>query len=242
MTSVGSVSSKVIGKVTEFKPVQKCCNFFRKDPEKAIAYSTIASVVGKDGIGCYMYVNQSLNNDKIPEDKRKFVAALDLTNGILMIAAQLALFFGMRKLNEPLFNKIFQKSFDKGGQIFKTISTKIRKQQREAGVPVARKIKIKKEYNNIRKDCLETFKFITELAAATILAKRVIVPFIATPLAQKVKDKMENKFDSKKSENKVEKDNDDKHEDDNKIEGHKDEIKSQEAGHNSNLLSKYKHN
>ena len=46
MASVGSVSSKIIGKITEFKPVQKCCDYFKKDPEKAIAYSTIASVVG----------------------------------------------------------------------------------------------------------------------------------------------------------------------------------------------------
>ena len=240
MASVGSVSSKIIGGITNFKPVQKCCNFFKKDPEKAIAYSTIASVVGKDGIGGYMYVNQSLNNEKIPEDKRKFVAALDLTNGILMIVAQLGLFFGMRKLNEPLFNKLFQKSFDKGGQIFKSIATQIRKQQREAGETVSRKLSLRKEYDKIRKDCLDTFKFITELAAATILAKRVIVPFIATPLAQKVKNKMDAKFDSKNAENKVEKDDDDKHEDDNKIEEHKEEIKSQDVPHNSNLLSKYK--
>ncbi len=236
MASVGSVSSKVIGSITNFKPVQKCCNFFKKDPEKAIAYSTIASVVGKDGIGCYMYVNQSLNNDKIPEDKRKFVAALDLTNGILMIVAQLGLFFGMRKLNEPLFNKIFQKSFDKGGQIFKSIATQIRKQQREVGETVSRKLTLKKEYNKIRKDCLDTFKFVTELAAATILAKRVIVPFIATPLAQKVEAKMGSKIadDKAKTSNKAEKDDDDKEE------SCKEDInKKLEAYHNSNLLAKY---
>ncbi len=236
MSKVGSVSSKIIGKVTEFKPVQKCCNYFKKDPDKAIAYSTIASVVGKDGIGCYMYVNQSLHNDKIPEDKRKFVAALDLTNGILMIVAQLALFFGMRKLNEPLFNKIFDKSFDKGGQVIKMIATKIRKQQKDANLPISRKIKIRKEYNEIRKDCLETFKFITELAAATIIAKRIIVPFIATPLAQKVEVKMNQKLDNKKNKNRTEKNNDKQLNTDTK----ENTAKSENITHTSNLLSKYK--
>ena len=37
------------------------------------------------------------------------------------------------------------------------------------------------------------FKSVTELAAATILAKRVIVPFIATPLASKVEKYMDKK-------------------------------------------------
>ena len=242
MPSVGSVSSRIIGSITNLKPVQKCCNFFKKDPEKAIAYSTIASVVGKDGIGCYMYVKQSLNNEKIPEDKRKFVAALDLTNGVLMIAAQLALFFGIRKLNEPLFNKIFNKTFDKAGQVFKTIATQIRKQQREAGETVSRKLTLKKEYNKIRKDCLDTFKFVTELAAATIVAKRVIVPFIATPLAQKVENKMGAKIESKnKANNKSEKSEDVKPDktketaqDTKKIA----EGKSSESD-NTNLLKKY---
>ena len=49
----------------------------------------ITSIIAKDGVGCYMYVNQSLHNDKIPDDKRKFVAALDLANGGLMILMQI---------------------------------------------------------------------------------------------------------------------------------------------------------
>ena len=61
---------------------------YEKDDAKLIAGVGVASIVAKDGLGCYLYVKQSLNNDKIPEDKRKFVAALDLANGGLMIAMQ----------------------------------------------------------------------------------------------------------------------------------------------------------
>ena len=74
----------------------------RKTVDDVIAYTTIGSVVAKDAVGCAMYVYQSLHNEKIPENRRGFVAALDLTNGGLMIASQLLLFFGMRKINDKL--------------------------------------------------------------------------------------------------------------------------------------------
>ena len=73
---------------------------------------TVGSIVAKDGIGCVKYVSQSLNNDKIPEKQRNFVAALDLTNGILMILAQIGMFALMRKYSGPIFDKIFKKSFN----------------------------------------------------------------------------------------------------------------------------------
>lgn len=190
MSGVTSVGAKALGAVTNFKPLQKACNYFENDPAKALAYSTIASLLIKDGIGCYMYVNQSLHNKKIPEDKRKFVAALDLTNGVLMILTQLVSFFAMRKFNQTFFPKLFKKSFDKNGNVLKTITSQIRLNQKKAAETVDRKLTIKKEYDKIKKTCYDCFSFVTELAAATIFAKRVVVPFLATPLAEKVKNKM----------------------------------------------------
>ena len=46
--------------------------------------------------------------------------------------------------------------------------------------------KIHNEHIEMKDIAMSVFKSFTELAAATILAKRVIVPFIATPLASKV--------------------------------------------------------
>lgn len=51
---------------------------YEKDNAKFMSAIGVTSIVLKDGLGCYLYVKQSLNNEKIPEDKRKFVAALDL--------------------------------------------------------------------------------------------------------------------------------------------------------------------
>lgn len=187
-----NLSSRIIGKATQLKPIDKLGDKFDVDLEKALAMTTVTSIIIKDGVGCAMYVKQSLGNDKIPEKKRKFVAALDLTNGLLMIGAQIALFFAMRKFSEPIFNKLFKKSFNEKNARF--ISSRLRVQQAKEGKPVSRKLEIDKSYKNeVRKDALDLFKFIADIAAATIVGKRIVVPFIATPLASKVEKWMNKK-------------------------------------------------
>lgn len=195
--------SKVLGAASKAKPMKKLGEQFQKNPETALALTTVASIVVKDGVGCYKYVTQSLNNEKIPEKQRSFVAALDLTNGVLMILAQIGMFFAMRKLSEPIFNGLFKKSFNE--QNAKDIATRIRMLADKTKEKAPRKLTINKDYNKVREDALGVFKFVLDIAAATILGKRVIVPFIATPLANKVKDKMDAKIhheDKKPEENK----------------------------------------
>lgn len=198
--SISSIGSNIIGKITNFKPVKKCCEYYDKNPAKALALGTIGSVIAKDGVGCYMYVTQSLHNKEIPEEKRKFVAAYDLTNGVLMMATQVLCFFAMRKINQSLFPKLFKKSFDSKGKVIKSVATQLRKNQKDAGLDPARKSVIKKVYNSIKGHSYDIFSFITELAAATIFAKRIVVPLISTPLANKVKGKMGKASSSKSPE------------------------------------------
>ncbi len=61
-------------------------------PYSPISPAMIATVscLTKDGTNCAYYVTQSLANERIPDDKRNFVAGLDLANGILNIITQLA--------------------------------------------------------------------------------------------------------------------------------------------------------
>lgn len=183
------------GAVSKSKPMVKLAEAFKKDPEKALALATVGSIIAKDGIGCAMYVTQSLNNKKIPDEKRKFVAALDLTNGVLMIAAQIAMFFAMRKYSGPIFEKLFKKSFNPASKA-DTIS-RIRMKLAKNGEEVAKKLKLSKEYEAVKKSALDVFKFVLDISAATIVGKRIIVPLIATPLAKKVQGKMEDYADSK---------------------------------------------
>ncbi len=193
---VYSVGSKVVGAVSNFKPIKWTCKKFKNNFDDALVYTTIGSIVVKDGVGCYTYVKQSLNNKEIPEKRRNFVAALDLTNGILMIATQVALFIITHKLNEPLFDKLFAKSFSKDAR--KTLMTQTRMIQKAAGDVndinnVSKKLVIGHDYDKVKKSSLKIFEFVTDLVASTIIGKRVIVPLIATPLAGKVEKKMQEK-------------------------------------------------
>ena len=190
-SGIANGASKLLGAASKAKPMKWLGTKFQENPEKALALTTVASIVVKDGVGCYKYVTQSLNNEKIPEKQRSFVAALDLTNGVLMILAQIGMFFAMRKFSKPLFNWLFKGSFNEKNA--KDIATRIRMQLEKENKPVPRKLTINKEYEKVKEDALGVFKFVVDIAAATILGKRVIVPFIATPLANKVKDKMEAK-------------------------------------------------
>ena len=236
MPSISSIGSSVIGPLTKTKPVKGLCNYFNKDFKKALALTTMGSIVAKDGIGCAMYVYQSMNNKEIPEKRRNFVAALDLTNGILMIAAQIGMFFAMKKFNETLFPRIFNKTFDKAAKVLKPIVEQARVNMKKAGFKPPKKFIFEQNYNKIKKGCFDTFTFITELAAATIVGKRIIVPFIATPLAQKVEKKMNAKHPIEEQKQDEVKDNSNP-----TMTGNIPAIKSIDANSaNTNLLAKYK--
>lgn len=172
------------------KPAVKLGKNFIKNPSKALAATTVTSIVIKDGIGCAMYVTQSLNNKKIPDEKRKFVAALDLTNGVLMIAAQIAMFLAMRKYSGKIFDKAFNSSFNPLAK--SNAFSRFRMKANLLGETVYKKMEIGKDYDAFKKKANEVFKFVLDIAAATIVGKRIIVPLIATPLAKKVEKRMNN--------------------------------------------------
>ena len=107
-------AQKTIKWLSECKPMKnKVFPNYEKDNAKFMSMIGVTSIVLKDGLGCYFYVKQSLNNDKIPEDKRKFVAALDLANGGLMIAMQLLMFstISNKKAQGKIFIKLFGNNF-----------------------------------------------------------------------------------------------------------------------------------
>lgn len=182
------LSSKLIGGATKVKPMKWLRKQFKNNYSDALAWTTVGSIVAKDGVGCAMYVYQSKHNKKIPEERRRFVTATDLTNGGLMIVAQIALFLGMRKFSEPIFNKFFPKLSN--SKVVNQLISRFRKMQKAAGEDPSRKLEALKNIKKYKNKGLDTFKFILDLSAATIIAKRIIVPFIAIPLASKVEKRM----------------------------------------------------
>lgn len=221
-SSVMKYGAKALGAVSKAKPLVWLGDQFQKNPEQALALTTVTSIVVKDGVGCYKYVTQSLKNKDIPDDRRSFVAALDLSNGILMILAQIGMFFAMKKFSGPIFDKLFKKSFNP--KTLENIAAKLRIDDKSI-----RKLVYDKEAAKLRKDALDLFKFVADIAAATIIGKRVIVPFIATPVANSIKKKMDEKTSSQEVDgvnDKKEKINTEK---DNKVEQVKEAKKASEV-------------
>ena len=191
MGAIMNVISKAVGGFTNWGPMQKSARSFKADAERALGAAVVTSMVVKDGIGCVMYVTQSLHNEKIPEEKRKFVAALDLTNGVLMIATQIVMFLASRKYSGKIFNKLFNSSFNPIAQ--NNAISKFRMKADQLGETVYKKLVGGKKYNEFKDGAASVFKFCLDTASAAILAKRVIVPLIATPLASKVKKWMDKR-------------------------------------------------
>lgn len=187
MVSVDPISkgiAKVLGSVSKSKPIKVLKDQFQKNPEGTLAATTVASIVVKDGIGCYKYVTQSLNNKEIPEERRAFVTSMDLTNGILMIGTQLGMYALMRKYSGPLFNKLFKRSFSPKAK--RDMLTKLRMEAEKMGQSMPKKNTVERNFEEVKKEGLDLFKFIFDVGIATIIGKRIITPFIATPLASMV--------------------------------------------------------
>ena len=186
-----------------------------------------------------MYVTQSLHNKAIPEDKRKFVAALDLANGGLMILMQLLMFFTIsnKKVQKYLFDnlcgKYFNRAASKGYQAMLK-NTDLLKDMKGSD--------FHQVLGGIKKDAKDAFANITALFAATIIGKRMIVPFIATPLADKAK-KWICRFDTPdqiNSETKNTYDSTSGAIDDGEQVATDIQIKQTDAVNHSNLLNKFK--
>ena len=241
ITKIASnILSKPLHAMVQSKPYQKYVKdgVNRKTFDNAVAYATLASIVLKDGIGCIMYVEQSKHNKKIPEERRNFVWKLDAVNGGLMIAFQILFFLGMRKFNNKLFDKCF-KSFRP--QHLESVNEAMRVAEKKAGKIPATKNEHRSEFLTAKDAGLSIFRSVTELVASTILAKRVVVPFIATYLT----DKLESKH-SKKTGNQPSMTGNKTKEEENKIQQPQEETGSKldvtSTDSNMTLLEKLKQN
>lgn len=94
MTKISSFSQYVGNKMNHTAK-----NWFANALEKGYQHPTeyaakmmVWSLITKDAVNCGFYTYQSATNEKIPEDKRGFVAALDLVNGIINVGGQIGAF------------------------------------------------------------------------------------------------------------------------------------------------------
>lgn len=126
----------------------------------------LASTTTKDAVNCYYYTYQSLHNEKIPEEKRKFVAAIDLANGFMNVVSQLTLGAYIKNKLPQTFDKMFKNTSLTGGTL---------------------------------KAAKNGFVVLGTLVFAQIILKRVLTPFLATPLAHYIKEYGEKHLSADKS-------------------------------------------
>lgn len=168
---------------------------FRKwipdDPTHAAAGLALASTITKDAVNCYYYTTQSYRNTEIPEDKRKFVAANDLSNGFYNVIIPLVASKQITKAGDKTFDKHFAKHFDKKSakHLYNKLSS----------------LGVKCESADVEKVLTGTSKkaakaglaVVFTLVISQILCKRVITPLLATPSADHVKKLMQKYEDNK---------------------------------------------
>ncbi len=206
-------SGELINAFAKKKKIAKQLSQSVSDPARFAAAMLVTSIVSKDLVGCFLYTTQSLNNKKIPEEKRKFVASLDLMNGILMVGGQ----FLIGKVIDAKVTPWLKSKFtgvikDKFTGVEKTVNTNalfhpdnINKFIKNTAKKVGANLenididKIAKQMNKIGRTPFESgFGILVTAIATTALTKRGIVPLISTPLAGWFKNKFLN--DKKKPE------------------------------------------
>jgi hypothetical protein len=174
------------------------------NPKATVATAAmIATVsnVSKDAVNCAYYTIQSLNNDRIPEDQRKFVAALDLSNGIMNVGVQLLMSFGIAELITSIFdNKIGKhKDFSDKAEIieekFKSLPEELKKKTTKEEFAKGYKKLVKKNRDLARLG----FTVLTVNIAMQVLTKRIITPLVATPMASFFKEKFEKAEENSKA-------------------------------------------
>ena len=164
---------------------------FLTDPRAGGAAVMIATVsnVTKDGVNCAYYVTQSLNNERIPEDQRKFVAGMDLANGILNVLLQSIIGTKIGGWAGEFFDKKMAPKYfseDACKKMYNNLESKIKFEEFKG---------IMEKNKNFAKT---GFKVIAALVGMQVITKRIIVPLIATPMASIFRDQMD-KVESKKN-------------------------------------------
>lgn len=227
-TSFYKSTGKMFGKFAQTKVMLKQYEQKATEPAKFAAAMLVTSIVSKDLVGCYYYTTQSLHNKKIPEEKRKFVAALDLMNGIIMVGGQ---FLIGKVIDRGLTPKWLAKytgtvkNKDTGKETLKSTQSTLasdniemlaKKALKESedklkalGVDMSR-VNKEEVYKGVVKRLGKGsqyyngfgkgFGLLMTAIATTALTKRTLAPLLSTPLAGWFKNKFMDKNNKKQSD------------------------------------------
>ena len=163
------------------------------DPN-AFAKLALYSTASKDAVNCIWYTYQSYTNEKIPKEKRKFVSFLDLFNGLINVSVPLAIGSKLADGSNWAFDKINKKlnpeQFKEALEKYKVIAD-----TKKVDKDIIRKIE--KEMGDFNPAGKKGLGVLITLVVSQILIKRVLTPFISTPLASYTKEYADKKHPHK---------------------------------------------
>jgi len=201
MVAIAPVTSKIEAGFSRLTGKILTKDFIMK-PETA-AKLALWSTMTKDAINCIWYTYQSATNEKIPEEKRKFVAFMDFFNGLINVAVPWIIGDRIITKYTDKFIDWANKNYNKGH--LKNAGKKLEELAKEdknfkfldEDIKEAVSKKIPKELNTkFIKAARIGLAAMTMLVVSQILVKRVLTPLIATPMAgaaQKYSDKQDAK-------------------------------------------------
>lgn len=207
ISSIPKGIGKGLSKVAETKFIKRTLEYGYKNPDKFLVAMVVTSIASKDLVNGYYYTKQSLNNKRIPEENRSFVASLDAMNCGIMVGGQVLASLVIEKtVTEKLFNKIIGKKLDH--DILGNKARKLVEADKSLNYEVIKEGLIKKCGSESKpfKAMKGGFTLLMTFLATAALMKRVVAPLIATPLAGWFKNKYMDKNIAKnkaKQENKI---------------------------------------
>lgn len=131
-----------------------------------------SSLILKDAVGCYLYVNQARTNKKMTPQQRADVANYDLANGVINIGLQLLAV----KPIENLMNKVVDSRLMK--HFFENLDEKLKDTDSKAVT------KLLKNKAGLTKGAVALFSVII----CQYFIKRVVSPFFSVPAGDKSKE------------------------------------------------------
>lgn len=161
----------------------------------------VASIITKDAAGCICYVYNDLTNKKIPPEQRPFSAAMDLANGVTSIAVM--------ALMDNFFSPAIKKGYESSTRKYfsdanvKKIAASVAK---KGGISAEKALEqTKAKMKTLDQSTISGFSALSKLVIVGIIAKRVVSPFISTPLASAIKPYVQKIFGKKKEDTKSQK-------------------------------------
>lgn len=152
---IANVLSNIANSKFMINHIQKC------DNAKFLTRTLLLTSVSKDVFAYGLRVKNTLENDKIPEDKKRFSAHMDMASGITTALVQISTGFLMsnEKLQEGIAKCLFKP---------------ILNDKRTFGAAKS------------------SFSAISTMVVATLFAKRILTPLIASRVVYKAEHKSEN--------------------------------------------------